>query len=166
MKQASGLLLGSLLLVLASGCSGDNRIVGHELRQEGRWYGDFGVVGNLNNITIKTGSSLSTLKVVGDGNKIFVEDHVPCGKVEIWGANNEVSVPEGLRLRQAIVGNGNNVIRRPALLLDASGNPIAPPPGMQPMGERMPPPSGPSPGASQRAPGAAPQQSPPGSVPY
>jgi hypothetical protein len=94
------------------GC-GDNRLVGNRLTpREDRWFGELGVMGNLNELRVLSGSDLTYLKIVGDANKVYVEDDVTLGKVEIWGENNEVSVPDYLRVRESVVGNGSRVIRR------------------------------------------------------
>lgn len=98
--------------LLCSGGCGDNRMVGHRMVREDTWLGEFGVVGNLNEVRIRTGSNLTVLKIAGDANKIHVEERVPVGKIEIWGENNEVSIPDYLRVRTAIVGKGNKIIRR------------------------------------------------------
>ena len=98
--------------VVLLGC-GDNRLVGSRLApRQDRWFGELGVIGNLNELRVLSGSDLTYLKIVGDANKVFVEDDVTLGKVEIWGENNEVSVPDYLRVRESIVGNGSRVIRR------------------------------------------------------
>lgn len=108
-RIAVTLITGSLLV---SGGCGDNRMVGHRMVREDTWLGDFGVVGNLNVVRIRTGSNITILKIVGDANKVHVEDRVPLGKIEIWGENNEVSIPDYLRVRDAIVGKGNKIVRR------------------------------------------------------
>jgi hypothetical protein len=123
-RIAFTLIAGSLLV--AGGC-GDNRMVGHRMVREDTWLGEFGVVGNLNEVRIRTGSNLTTLKIVGDANKIHVEDRVPVGKIEIWGENNEVSIPAYLRVRDAIVGKGNKIIRRgPEAVQPATPAPFEP----------------------------------------
>lgn len=106
----------ALLLAVAAGgvgCASDNRLVGHRMTRGDQWYGEFGIFGNLNDITVLRGSRLTYLKIAGDGNKVMVEDSVPVGKIEIWGSNNTISISEALRLRDSIVGHGNRIIRRP-----------------------------------------------------
>lgn len=110
-KVAATCVCGWLGLMLTA-CTSENRFVGNQLTREGRWYGEFGVVGHLNTVTVLEGSRLTTLKVVGDGNNVFVEDYVPVGKVEIWGANNEVSVPDVLFVRDSVWGHGSRVTVR------------------------------------------------------
>jgi hypothetical protein len=136
-RIAVALVAGSLLVL--GGC-GDNRMVGHRMVREDTWLGEFGVVGNLNEVRIRTGSNLTNLKIAGDANKIHVEDRIPVGKIEIWGENNEVSIPEYLRVRTAIVGKGNKIIRR----TPEPPPPTAPPtfePSMLPPEEPLTPPA-------------------------
>ena len=105
----------ALLLVVAAGvagCPSDNRLVGHRMTRSGEWYGEFGIFGNSNDITVVHGSRLTYLKIAGDGNNVTLEDGVPCGKIEVFGGNNTISVPEGLRLRDSIIGHRNRIIRR------------------------------------------------------
>ncbi len=105
--------LATAALLLAAGCTSDNRIVGDQVIQSGNWYGEFGIVGHLNEIEILGDSRLTKLKIAGDGNKISVADGVPLGKIEIWGGNNIVSIPADLDIRDSVWGKGNQIIRRP-----------------------------------------------------
>jgi hypothetical protein len=98
------------ILLLSSGCS--NRLVGHGGVHAQTWNGTFGITGHLNDVTIQAGSRVTTLSVIGDGNKIFVEENVTLGKVEIWGENNIINVPETLIIRDDQVGKGTKIIRR------------------------------------------------------
>lgn len=109
-KGAWILIVGTLLL--AGGCTSTNRIVGREGVHAGDWYGELGITGHVNRVTIKSGSNLDKLSIIGDMNKVFVEDRVVLGKVEIWGENNEVLIPEWLIVRDYRVGKGNRILRR------------------------------------------------------
>ncbi len=109
--QAGG--VASLLLLFgASGCVASNRIVGHKIQQDGAWYGEFGITGHLNEITVLSGSRLQKLSVIGDGNFVVVQDGVTLGKIEIWGENNFVSVPTDLIVRKNISGSKSLVVPR------------------------------------------------------
>ena len=103
---ASVILFGSLL-----GC-GSNRIVGHSLTQTGHWYGELGITGHLNNITVEKGSTLTKLSIIGDGNTVDIADGCTLGKIELWGDRNTVDIPGHLVVRVAEVGDGNKIIRR------------------------------------------------------
>lgn len=96
----------------ATGCVASNRIVGHRIHQSGTWYGELGITGHLNEITILRGSRLNKLSIIGDGNFVVVEDHVTLGKVEIWGENNTVSIPGELVVRKNIAGSRSVVVPR------------------------------------------------------
>jgi hypothetical protein len=109
-KGAWVLVIGSLLA--CSGCTSTNRIVGREGVHAGDWYGELGITGHVNQVTVKSGSRLDKLSIIGDLNKVFVEDRVVLAKVEVWGENNEISVPEWLIVRDYRVGKNNRIVRR------------------------------------------------------
>lgn len=120
--QKSTLILGLATLFLATGCTATHRIVGHNGVHVGDWYGELGITGHVNNVTIKSGSRLDKLSIIGDMNKVFVEDRVVLGKIEVWGENNEIQVPERLIVRDYRVGKGNQIIRRePSGTIDVVG---------------------------------------------
>jgi len=121
----SRILLGALVTataLAASGCTSANRIVGHEIKQSGRWYGELGLTGHLNEITVLSPSRLTKLSIIGDANKINIDDGVTLGKIEIWGENNVVSIPQHLVVRVNQVGGNSRVVRR------APGAPLVEPP--------------------------------------
>lgn len=113
MRKTSLIALAATMLTAATGCFSANRIVGHELRQVGRWYGELGITGHLNEVTIQSRSRLTKLSIIGDANHVMVEDHATLAKIEIWGENNTVSIPAHLVVRVNQVGKGSRVIRRP-----------------------------------------------------
>jgi hypothetical protein len=115
---ASVLLLGSVF-----GCSSTNRVVGHSLTQTGHWYGELGITGHLNNITVQSGSTLNLLSIIGDGNKVDIADGCTLGKIELWGEYNIVTIPGHIVLRVAEVGRGNKIIRRG---VDLEAKPVVP----------------------------------------
>ncbi|MGE0482157.1 MAG: hypothetical protein AB7Q17_16980 [Phycisphaerae bacterium] len=53
------------------------------------------------------------LSIIGDKNNVMVEENVPLARLEIWGSNNTVNVPEGIYFRVTQVGKNNQVIHRP-----------------------------------------------------
>lgn len=164
MKHFSLLTVAGCVFAAVFGCandnvlSGDNRLVGHELTREDTFYSDsYGIVGNLNKVRLKNGTKISYLKIVGDANEVFCEDMVILAKIEIWGINNTVSIPGDLVTREAVVGHGNKIIRRPRPTAPAAGTPL---PGavevIEPTGNTpaAPQPAGAQPGAAQPAPGS------------
>lgn len=110
-RQASVVLAGLGLSV--AGCA-SNAIVGHQLTQRDHWYGQLGITGHLNKVTVLRDSRLTRLSIIGDANTVTVEDDATLGKIEIWGQNNTVSIPASLVVRESVVGKGNQIIRRPA----------------------------------------------------
>lgn len=109
-RLAATIGLGALLVGL-TGCWANNRIVGHNIVQAGDWYGELGITGHLNQITIRPPSSLHRLSVIGDANIVHVLPHVTLGKVEVWGQNNKIYIPARLVIRSHVVGAGSEVVR-------------------------------------------------------
>jgi len=107
---AAGGLLGALLLV--GGCA-VNATVGHQSTRSGVWFGDLGVTGHGNNLTVQRGSRLHKISFIGDNNTVTCEDDVLVSHIEFWGSNNTITIPAGLLIRVTEVGKGNTVIRRP-----------------------------------------------------
>lgn len=110
-KRAIGLALAVAVLGGFCGCA-ENSSVGDNVQRSGRYFGEYGVTGDNNNVRIEAESRLLKLSVIGDNNKVFVEEGVALAKVEIWGSNNTVSLPEDLVIRQSIIGRGNVINRR------------------------------------------------------
>ena len=113
MIRTSLIALAASLLLAATGCNSANRVVGHDLRQVGHWYGELGITGHLNQITVQSGSRLTRLSIIGDANHVVIEDQTTLGKIEVWGENNTISIPEQLVVRVNQVGKGTQIIRRP-----------------------------------------------------
>ena len=106
-----------LLLVLVvgllsvTGCA-TNSVVGQAGPQVGRYSGDVGVTGYGTNLTIKSGSLVPKLSMIGDSCIVTVEEGASVGRIEFWGNGNEVSVPEDMAVSIAQFG-ANRVTRRP-----------------------------------------------------
>ncbi len=115
MKKTLGFAALAVALAALSGCGGpSNRIVGNRLERSGQWFGDLGVTGHLNKVTIENGSRIRKLSIVGNANEVALQDDVTCGKIEVWGADNVVIVPDDLILRDNQVGHRSRIVRRPA----------------------------------------------------
>lgn len=139
-RTSLGALVAATLLAV-TGCTAANRIVGKNLTQVGQWYGELGISGHLNKITVRPPSQLTKLSIIGDANEVMIEDHVALGKIEIWGANNTISIPAQLVVRVNQVGDGSRVIRRPAEVEtapDTAAEAVAEP-APEPTGETPPP---------------------------
>jgi hypothetical protein len=141
MTKTSLVALVAATLLAGTGCTAANRIVGKNLTQVGQWYGELGISGHLNRITVQPPSQLTKLSIIGDANEVMIEDHVSLGKIEIWGANNTVSIPAQLVVRVNQVGDGSRVIRRPAEVETAPGtaSEAVAEPVPEPTGETPPP---------------------------
>jgi len=97
---------------MITGCA-SNSIVGDELAHQDDWFGDLGITGHVNKVTVQGDSRLTRLSIIGDANTVVVDDGATLGKIEIFGENNSISVPAGLVVRESILGKGNEIIRRP-----------------------------------------------------
>jgi hypothetical protein len=113
MTRTSLTAFAACALLAVTGCASDNRIVGHNLKQVGHWYGELGITGHLNEITVQSGSRLTKLSIIGDANHVVVEDQTTLGKIEVWGENNTITVPEHLVVRMYQVGKGTRIVRQP-----------------------------------------------------
>lgn len=113
MPKCTWLVGTAILLTVACGCASSNRIVGHNMTEVGDWYGELGISGDLNEVTVLHGSRVRKLSILGDGNTVRVEEGVTLPKVEIWGGRNTVFVPQYLLVRVSQVGNANQVVRYP-----------------------------------------------------
>jgi len=119
----------AVVLLMLAGCA-SNAIVGNQLTQENHWYGELGISGHLNKLTVLGDSRLTRLSVIGDANTIVVQDDATLAKIEICGKNNTISVPENLVIRESIWGEGNRVVRRPVSWKVAEEAQPEPPPGI------------------------------------
>ncbi len=111
MTRTSLFALAATMLAALAGCSSTNRLMGHNITERGRWYGELGITGHLNNLTVEAGSQITKLSIIGDGNEVTFEERCTLGKIELWGDNNTIKVPEHLVVRISQVGPGNRVIR-------------------------------------------------------
>lgn len=106
----TALALGVLLL--ATGCA-HNAIVAHDSTRVGVFFGDLGIKGDRNNVTVQPGSRLTKMSFWGNDNTVAIEDDVTLPQVEFFGLNNTISIPQHLMIRLTEVGEGNKVVRRP-----------------------------------------------------
>lgn len=141
-----GTLLSALaigLLAAAAGCA-RNPFVGSGIVGQRQCFGDVGIRGYDNNLTLLSGSKVRKLSIWGDNNRVTVEDGVTLSQIEFFGYGNTVSVSDTLVVRTSEVGT-NQLIRRPRELRgpkdlsewDAAA-PTYPPPPAQPPTEPAP----------------------------
>jgi len=110
----------AVIWLAALGCA-VNPSVGKGITTAQKYFGDLGVEGHNQNVTILKASRVTKLSIIGDNNTVSVEDGAAVYRIEFWGNGNTVIVPESLWvLRTNMVGT-NQVIRRP------SGAPPVPP---------------------------------------
>lgn len=105
-----GVALAAALVLLSSGCVSSNRIVANRVVQSNTWYGELGITGVGNDITVQRGSDLTRLSIIGDFNRVRIEPRSTCGKIEIWGKECQVFVPAGMVIRKNVVGHGSEVV--------------------------------------------------------
>jgi hypothetical protein len=103
------LVLGGAWLL--TGCANDNRLVGNRMVERREFHGEAGITGHLNQLTVVPPSRITKLSVVGDANVVTIMDTVTCGKLEVWGNNNQFFIPERLVVRISNVGE-NQFIRQ------------------------------------------------------
>jgi len=111
MKKSLMGIVASVLVVSATGCASSS-IVGTGVTRVDRFYGDVGITGSNNNLTILSDSRVSKLSILGNNCTVTVQDGVMLYRVEFWGKGNTVSIPETLVVRTTEVGS-NQIIRRP-----------------------------------------------------
>lgn len=77
------------------------------------FFGDLGIKGDRNNVTVQPGSRLTKMSFWGNDNTVAIEDDVTLPQVEFFGLNNTISMPQHLMIRLTEVGEGNKVVRQP-----------------------------------------------------
>jgi hypothetical protein len=98
-------------LVGLVGCA-NNNVVANNSSRTGQFFGDFGITGNNNVVTIEQWSKLTKLSIIGDGNEVIVEEGVRLPSIEVFGSDNVISVPDYLIVQMNQVGDGNRLVRR------------------------------------------------------
>ncbi len=101
------------LLVFTAGCA-VNSIVGHGAMGVGPYFGNVGMVGHNQTVTISRGSKVPKLSIQGNNCNVTVEDDAWVGKVEFLGNGNTVSIPADLLIGCTQIG-ANTIIRRPPM---------------------------------------------------
>ena len=102
-------------LLLATGCA-HNAIVTHNSARVDEFYGDLGITGDGNNITVRRLSRINKISFIGCENTVTVEKGALVNQIEFWGCDNVVNIPETLMVRLTEVGKRNQVIRRQTTL--------------------------------------------------
>ena len=108
------LTIGALtagLLLFSTGCA-HNSIMASNVVRVGNFFGDLGVKGDGNDVTVMRASRLRKISLWGDNNTITVEDGATIGHVEFFGLQNTVSISDNLIVRLSEIGRGNQLIRR------------------------------------------------------
>lgn len=110
MRAIAGMALLAMLAAWSTGCARTS-IAGHGNLRTNQFFGNLGITGDGNNVTIEDGSKVTKLSILGNNNTVTVEDGANLYRIEFWGKGNIVSVPEYLAIRATEVGT-NQIIRR------------------------------------------------------
>mgnify|MGYP001436812360 CR=1 FL=1 len=110
-KALFGLAAGLWLTTL--GCA-VNPSVGTGISTAQKYFGDLGVQGHNQNVTVLKGSRVTKLSIIGNNNTVTVEDGASIYRVEFWGNGNTVIVPENLWLIRTNNVGTNQLVRRPS----------------------------------------------------
>lgn len=102
----------AMVLLGSSGCAYTS-FVGNDGNRSGQFFGEVGITGQNNDLTVESGSRLRKLSIIGDDNRVMVQSGVTLGKIEFYGKGNRVSIVEGLTVRITQVGRENVIERRP-----------------------------------------------------
>lgn len=98
-------------LLVVTGCA-HNAIITHNSARVDEFYGDLGITGDGNNITVRRLSRINKISFIGCENTVTVEEGALVNQIEFWGCDNVVYIPETLMVRLTEVGKRNQVIRR------------------------------------------------------
>ncbi len=105
-------LWGLGTLVGLAGCA-TNATVARGSERVGTYFGDLGITGNGNNVTVLGDSRLRKVSFIGDNNVVNVADRATIAHIEFFGKNNTITIPASLMVRMTEWGRGNTVVRRP-----------------------------------------------------
>jgi hypothetical protein len=111
LKKAWKLAGVAVLLATLQGCASNN-VVANDSNRSGQFFGDMGITGDNNVVTVEQWSRLDKLSIFGDGNEVIVEEGVVLPLVEIFGSDNIVSVPDYLLVQVNQVGHRNRIVER------------------------------------------------------
>ncbi len=96
----------------AMGCA-PNPSVGTGITTAQKYFGDLGVQGHNQNVTVLKGSRVTKLSLIGNNNTVSVEDGAAVYRIEFWGNGNTVIVPDNLWILRTNNVGTNQVVRRP-----------------------------------------------------
>lgn len=99
--------------MLLAGCA-HNNVVADSTTRSGSFYGDMGITGDFNVVTVEKHSRLTKLSILGHGNEVIIEEGVRLPAIEVFGSDNVISVPDYMLVQMNQVGSRNQLIRRPA----------------------------------------------------
>lgn len=149
MRTRVGLFALCGVAMVLCGCAG-NSMISHKTVRSARWYGDVGITGHQNIVTIEKESLVFELSIMGDNNEITVEDGASLAKIEIWGSSNTISLPAGMHPKYRNIGDNNKVTNRPIQLPDNMMGESSYMPTEPSNGATSPPPSTTTPPASEK----------------
>ncbi|MGD8450928.1 MAG: hypothetical protein PVJ57_03845 [Phycisphaerae bacterium] len=102
----------ALALLALSGCA-HNAITGDGSRHDLLLHNTARLDGEDIDLTILAGSDVRKLSIVGEGNRVVIQDGAVVHKVEVVGEDNEVTCPAGMRVEYTEIGEDNDLRYRP-----------------------------------------------------
>ncbi len=111
MRNTITIVFLSALILCAAGCA-PTGIIAHGTTRTGEFFGDTGITGNSNVVTIEKWSRLCKLSIIGNQNEVFIEEGVRIPRIEVFGNDNVVSIPHGLVVQFNHFGNRNRLVER------------------------------------------------------
>ena len=100
------------ILSVLVGCAPGTSSVSHGTTPRARFYGDAGITGHNNVVTIDKWSRINKLSILGNANDVIVEDGVRVPLIEVWGSDNTISIPHGMIVQFRQVGSRNRLVER------------------------------------------------------
>lgn len=99
-------------LTALAGCA-HNAITGDGSRHELVLHNTARLDGEDIDLTILAGSDVRKLSIVGEANRVVIENGAVVHKVEIVGEDNEVICPAGMAVEYTEIGEDNDLRYRP-----------------------------------------------------
>ena len=104
--------------LLCSGCASGTSLWSHGAVRSGQFFGDAGISGNNNVVTIQKWSRMNKLSIYGDNNEVTLENRVRVPLIEVWGSGNTVSIPYDMIVQFNQAGRNNRLVERVSRPLD------------------------------------------------
>lgn len=96
------------LAIMLAGCN-TTYLTSSGSRYSGVYYGELGLKGEDNELTLLDGTDLTKLSVMGKDNRVVVRPGANVMKVEIVGEDNRVECPAGMSVEYTEIGEDNEL---------------------------------------------------------